>query len=113
MPAANHSNNNNASEYDSPIKEEYGESSWTEDIESEKPLVNNIETEIMQRNISESFRALTRVLHNREEDDECDLYAKLLAKKLRRYPDDVRLKLMYSIDGIMVENPYPEGDEIS
>lgn len=51
---------------------------------------------------------LTKVLDNRKEEDECDLYAKLLAKKLRKYPEEVRMKLMYSIDGLMIDNPYPE-----
>lgn len=35
--------------------------------------------------------------------DECDLYGKLLAKKLRQYTDLDRQELMYEIDGLLLK----------
>jgi hypothetical protein len=40
----------------------------------------------------------------RKEDDECDLYGKLIAKKLRRIPESEREQLMYEIDGLFLRN---------
>lgn len=42
------------------------------------------------------------------EEDECDVYAKLLAKRLRKYPERLRDKIMYKIDGLLLYNPYPD-----
>uniref|UniRef100_A0A8D9F6E7 MADF domain-containing protein n=1 Tax=Cacopsylla melanoneura TaxID=428564 RepID=A0A8D9F6E7_9HEMI len=46
------------------------------------------------------------ILHKekKEDDDECDLYGKLIAKKLRKYPDNMRDKIMYQIDGLLLNN---------
>jgi len=52
---------------------------------------------------------LNYVLKKKKEDeDECDVYAKLLAKKLRKYPERMRDQLMYKIDGFLLNNPYPD-----
>lgn len=40
-------------------------------------------------------------IHNNEEDD-CDLYARLLAKKLRRFNENERHEIMYEIDGLVL-----------
>ncbi|XP_045775066.1 uncharacterized protein LOC123873979 [Maniola jurtina] len=53
----------------------------------------------------------SRVMRKSEEDDECDIYAKLLARKLRKYPGRMRDRMMYKIDGLLLDNPYP--DELS
>ncbi|CAD7090172.1 unnamed protein product [Hermetia illucens] len=37
-----------------------------------------------------------------DEEDECDLYAKLLAKKIRELPKDDRKLMMYEIDGLFI-----------
>jgi len=44
----------------------------------------------------------------KEDEDECDVYAKLLAKKLRKYPGRMRDQLMYKIDGFLLDNLYPD-----
>jgi len=62
-----------------------------------------------QKKINESFDTLNYVLKKKKEDeDECDVYAKLLAKKLRKYPGRMRDQLMYKIDGFLLDNPYPD-----
>ncbi|GBP08423.1 hypothetical protein EVAR_77476_1 [Eumeta japonica] len=55
-----------------------------------------------------AFGQLTNALGQRQshptpkEDDECDLYAKLLSTKLRELSKDERKLVMYEIDGIFV-----------
>lgn len=62
-----------------------------------------------QKKINESFDTLNHVLKVKKVDeDECDVYAKLLAKKLRKYPDRMRDQIMYKIDGFLLDNPYPD-----
>ncbi|KAI5730206.1 hypothetical protein M8J76_011220 [Diaphorina citri] len=60
-----------------------------------------------QRKINESFDTLNSVLRSKRttEEDECDLYGKLLAKKLRKYPAASRDRIMYKIDGLLLDNP--------
>ncbi|KAI4458962.1 alcohol dehydrogenase transcription factor myb/sant-like [Holotrichia oblita] len=61
------------------------------------------------KNINNSFATQSRVLERTIiEEDDCDIYAKLLAKKLRRYPERMRYMLMYKIDGLLLDNPYPD-----
>lgn len=47
-------------------------------------------------------KVLTEKSKNDAEDD-CDLYAKLLAKKLRQYPLIDRQEVMYEIDGLLLK----------
>ncbi|KAF6201355.1 hypothetical protein GE061_005803 [Apolygus lucorum] len=49
---------------------------------------------------SSSVRELKR--DHDEEEDECDLYGRILAKKLRRLPELDRAVLMHDIDGMMI-----------
>jgi hypothetical protein len=50
--------------------------------------------------MNESFDTLNYVLKVKKVDeDECDVYTKLLAKKLRKYPGRMRDQIMYKIDG--------------
>lgn len=49
---------------------------------------------IVENNVS-SKRANT-------DEDDCDLFAKILAKKLRKLPEHERLLLMYEIDGMFI-----------
>ncbi|XP_069361051.1 uncharacterized protein [Maniola hyperantus] len=53
----------------------------------------------------------SRAAQRTEEGDECDIYAKLLARRLRKYPGKMRDRMMYKIDGLLLDNPYP--DELS
>lgn len=44
-----------------------------------------------------------------KEDDDCDLYAKLLATKLRKLPEEKKLRFMHDIDGMYMQyilNPH-------
>lgn len=67
-----------------------------------------INLEAAEKTINDSFATLTRVLETKKvEEDECDVYAKLLAKKLRKYPEHMRDRIMYKIDGLLLDNPHP------
>lgn len=61
-----------------------------------------------EQQMATAFGQLTNVLGQRQshtaikEDDDCDLYAKLLATKLRELSKDERKLIMYEIDGIFV-----------
>ncbi|XP_047022793.1 uncharacterized protein LOC124632150 [Helicoverpa zea] len=61
-----------------------------------------------EQQMATAFGQLTNILGQRQshtaikEDDECDLYAKLLATKLRELSKDERKLVMYEIDGIFV-----------
>ncbi|KAL1450805.1 hypothetical protein WDU94_003125 [Cyamophila willieti] len=60
-----------------------------------------------QRKFNDSFDTFNHALSTKKDndgDDECDLYAKLLAKKLRKYPDNMRDRIMYQIDGLLLNN---------
>ena len=52
--------------------------------------------------IIQQLETQDQVLQNQEEDD-CDLYGKLIAKKLRKLPEPQRERLMYEIQGLFVK----------
>ncbi|XP_022113224.2 uncharacterized protein LOC110991862 isoform X2 [Pieris rapae] len=63
--------------------------------------------DMAEQQMASAFSQLTNALSHRssevvKEDDECDLYAKLLAKKIRELPKDDRRLLMYEIDGLCI-----------
>lgn len=71
----------------------------------------NFDLEDAQRQLNTSFQTLNQILsRNRSEEDECDMYGKLLVSKLRKYPESMRQKLMYKIDGFLLQNPPPSVD---
>ncbi|KAF9406032.1 hypothetical protein HW555_005080 [Spodoptera exigua] len=43
---------------------------------------------------------------NTIQEDDCDLYGRLLAKKLRRLSEEKRLRLMHDIDGMILSSHY-------
>lgn len=65
----------------------------------------NIVIDEAQKKINDTIYILNNAIT--KEEDECDLYAKLLAKKLRKYPSSMRETMMYKIDGLLMNNPYP------
>lgn len=74
-----------------------------------RPIITDHYLDDAQKKINETFETLNHVLKQKKEDeDECDVYAKLLAKKLRKYPERMRDQLMYKIDGFLLDNPYPD-----
>ncbi|KAJ8915431.1 hypothetical protein NQ315_003192 [Exocentrus adspersus] len=58
------------------------------------------------RQMKEAFNMLHDVVNKKtiQEDDECDLFAKILAKRLRKLPENERQVMMYDIDGLFVNN---------
>lgn len=38
-----------------------------------------------------------------DEEDECDLYGRLIAKKLRKLPESQRERMMYEIQGLFMK----------
>ncbi|XP_063384406.1 uncharacterized protein LOC134670527 [Cydia fagiglandana] len=82
-------------------------------------------SETAEKQMAVAFGQLTNVLGQKQnenipayKDDDCDLYAKLLAIKLRELPSDERKILMYQIDGLFINRinqksnerhtPYPQ-----
>ncbi|CAK1597891.1 unnamed protein product [Parnassius mnemosyne] len=67
-------------------------------------------TDLAERQMSSAFGQLTNILTKRQnehtpqpkEDDDCDLFSKLLAKKLRELPPDDRKLFMYDIDTLFI-----------
>ncbi len=62
-----------------------------------------------QDKVHKSLETLTSVLSKRtdakKEDDECDLYGKLLVQKLRKFSNYERHVLMHKIDGLLLQTP--------
>lgn len=76
---------------------------------TKKRPITDLYLDEAQKKINESFDTLNQVLKVKKVDeDECDVYAKLLAKKLRKYPERMRDQIMYKIDGFLLDNPYPD-----
>lgn len=50
-----------------------------------------------------AFSTLNTVLSNQKNDDDCDLYGKLLASKMRQFNDLDKQELMYEIDGLILK----------
>ncbi|CAH1974264.1 unnamed protein product [Acanthoscelides obtectus] len=66
-------------------------------------------SETAEKQMATAFEQLTNDIRQRRtecrpahEDDDCDLYAKLLAIKLRELPNDERKLIMYQIDGLFI-----------
>ncbi|CAH1963710.1 unnamed protein product, partial [Acanthoscelides obtectus] len=66
-------------------------------------------TETAEKQMATAFEQLTNDIRQRRsecrpahEDDDCDLYPKLLAIKLRELPNDERKLIMYQIDGLFI-----------
>lgn len=56
------------------------------------------------KQMKDTFNTLNNVLKDRRtEEDECDLYCKLLAKKLRGLSENERAIFMYEIDGMFIK----------
>ncbi|CAH0697409.1 unnamed protein product [Spodoptera exigua] len=57
------------------------------------------------KKMSTAFTALNKALANKEnikEEDECDLFCKMLAKQIREYPKLEREEIMYELHGVMM-----------
>ncbi|CAB3262182.1 unnamed protein product [Arctia plantaginis] len=64
-------------------------------------------SDLAEQQMSTAFSQLTNALRKRQSnpsdiEDECDLYGKLLAKKIRELPNDERKLIMYEIDGLVI-----------
>jgi len=49
-----------------------------------------------------AFSTLENCINNRKEEDEYDYYAKILAKKIRKLPENEREVFMYEVDGLYI-----------
>lgn len=76
-----------------------------------KPVRRRPATDTAERQMSSAFGQLTNILSKRQkdnsppsprEDDDCELYGKLLAKKLRELSPDERKLFMYNIDTLFI-----------
>lgn len=50
-----------------------------------------------------AFSTLENCINNRKEEDEYDYYAKILAKKIRKLPENEREVFMYEVDGLYID----------
>lgn len=63
------------------------------------------------KHMKDALETFNSVVYNKQSDisqhdddeDECELYGKLIVKKLRKFPDHVREELMYEIDGLILK----------
>ncbi|CAH1974990.1 unnamed protein product [Acanthoscelides obtectus] len=63
-------------------------------------------TSAAEQQMATAFSNLTNVLNQRQaksDEDECDLYARLLAHRMRGLPKDEQKLLMYEIDGLFIQ----------
>jgi len=63
----------------------------------------NLEVEEAGRQMKRAFNTLESVLNKKHEEDEYDLYGRILANKLRKLPENERQLFMYNIDGMFVQ----------
>lgn len=49
-----------------------------------------------------AFSTLENCINNRKEEDEYDYYAKILAKKISKLPENEREVFMYEVDGLYI-----------
>ncbi|KOB63196.1 Uncharacterized protein OBRU01_24926 [Operophtera brumata] len=75
-------------------------------------------SETAEKQMAVAFGQLTNVLGQRQnenipahKDDDCDLYAKLLAIKLRELSTDERKIMMYQIDGLFINRISQKSNE--
>ncbi|XP_047518168.1 uncharacterized protein LOC125058185 [Pieris napi] len=100
------SDNNNAqsnvqnSEKDKPAN---NKKIFKSPVKKKRPR-EDCDTEI-QKNIKDTVSNLNSILLNRKETDECDMYAQLLATRLREYSKQERRQIMHRIDGLLLANP--------
>lgn len=83
-------------------------SPFKRDVQGHQRLVSKPELQEIGKQMKETSSASnnfpsTRLNEMEHNEDECDLYVKLLAKKLRKLSDHERQEIMYQIDGIMLE----------
>lgn len=83
-------------------------SSSKRNLQSQRRNVANPELQEAGKQMKEAFSVLSNVLSTRSDrmeckEDECDLYGKLLAQKLRKLPEREREEVMYEIDGLMLQ----------
>ncbi|XP_028173206.1 uncharacterized protein LOC114362137 [Ostrinia furnacalis] len=65
------------------------------------------ELEKADKKMSKAFNTLNQAILNKDQqnkkEDDCDLYGRLLASKLRKYSDNERQEIMYEIDGLLLK----------
>ncbi|XP_048006247.1 uncharacterized protein LOC125241694 [Leguminivora glycinivorella] len=66
---------------------------------------NPLELSEANREMKNAFNTLNKALekNTRHEEDDCDLYGKLLAAKLRKFPDNEREDIMLEIDSMVMK----------
>ncbi|GBP38371.1 hypothetical protein EVAR_36324_1 [Eumeta japonica] len=96
-----------------PSSSHAGPSSTPVYIRPNNPKKGSLDIDEAQNKIPQTLDTLNQVLKNKrnhtneKNEDECELYAKLLAKRLRKYPESMQGTIMYQIDGLLLQNPYP------
>ncbi|XP_072385252.1 uncharacterized protein [Diabrotica undecimpunctata] len=57
-----------------------------------------------EKEVANAFNTLNQIMLNKEQkiEDDCDLYGRLFANKLRKYSEIERQEIMYEIDGLLL-----------
>ncbi|XP_045491091.1 uncharacterized protein LOC123690974 [Colias croceus] len=68
---------------------------------------NPPELQVASRQMTEAFNNLNKVINNpsKDDDDECDVFGKLIAKKLKRLPEHERDNIMFDIHALFRKSP--------
>ncbi|XP_045504526.1 uncharacterized protein LOC123701174 [Colias croceus] len=68
---------------------------------------NPPELQVASRQMTEAFNNLNKVINNPSKDDydECDVFGKLIAKKLKRLPEHERDNIMFDIHALFRKSP--------
>lgn len=79
------------------------------EVETNRHHPNVPELQEAGSQIKEAFNMLHNFISiksNDPQEDECDLFARILAKKLRKIPEQERELVMYEIDGMLLNRKY-------
>lgn len=70
-------------------------------IETQKSAQDPLELHEASSEVSTAYKALTNE-RSVKEDDDCDLFCKMLAKQIKEYPKLEREEIMYELHGVMI-----------
>lgn len=71
---------------------------------SQEQVPRESELQESSNQMEQTLSSINSILSQKQsrEDDECDLYGKLIAKKLRKISEKERQEIMYDIDGLLI-----------
>nr|CAI5848400.1 unnamed protein product [Callosobruchus analis] len=79
--------------------------------ERKSKLNNESELKRAKRQMEDAIHTIFRNIDQNKEEDDCALYARLLARKLRKIPERRRESLMLEIDSLVTKARFESTDE--